>query len=117
MTDSIIVPEKYRHECIICGSPAVEQHHVIYGTGGRKVSDQEGLIIPLCHYHHSVFAHNTDGKHEMESKCIQMMGEWCWIANDLMDFIQNLGGDITSKERMLEVEKEKFRELFGKSLF
>jgi hypothetical protein len=45
------------------------------------------------------------------------MGEWCWIANDLMDFIQNLGGDITSKDRMLEVEKEKFRELFGRSLF
>ena len=30
----------------------LEKHHIIYGTGNRKVADRHGLWIYLCHYHH-----------------------------------------------------------------
>jgi hypothetical protein len=39
--------------CFVCGSPYVEIHHVIYGTANRKLSDMYGLVVPLCHEHHT----------------------------------------------------------------
>ena len=39
--------------CFVCGSPYVEVHHVIYGTANRKLSDAYGLVVPLCHEHHT----------------------------------------------------------------
>lgn len=38
--------------CLICGSPYVEEHHVFYGTADRKLSEQYGLKVYLCHKHH-----------------------------------------------------------------
>lgn len=38
--------------CVVCGSPYVQRHHVLYGTGNRKVSDKYGYVIPLCAEHH-----------------------------------------------------------------
>ena len=40
-------------KCIVCCSPYVEVHHVIYGTANRKLSDKYGLVVPLCHEHHT----------------------------------------------------------------
>ena len=39
--------------CFVCGSPYVEVHHVMYGTANRKLSDKYGLVVPLCHEHHT----------------------------------------------------------------
>lgn len=39
--------------CIICGRDMIQIHHVLYGAGNRKLSDQDGYIIPLCHAHHT----------------------------------------------------------------
>lgn len=49
-TESIIVD--CMDSCFVCGSPHTEVHHIIYGTANRKLSDQYGLVIPLCHEHH-----------------------------------------------------------------
>lgn len=43
--------------CFVCGSTAVEIHHVINGTANRKKSDKYGLIIPLCREHHEEVHH------------------------------------------------------------
>lgn len=41
--------------CVICGREAVNLHHVLFGNfgSGRKHSDQDGYVIPLCHNHHT----------------------------------------------------------------
>ena len=39
--------------CMVCGSPYVQIHHVIYGTANRKQSDKYGLVVPLCQEHHT----------------------------------------------------------------
>ena len=39
--------------CLVCGSPYVQVHHVIYGTANRKLSDKYGLVVPLCQEHHT----------------------------------------------------------------
>lgn len=49
-TKSIIVD--CMDNCLVCGSPYVEIHHVMYGTSNRKLSDKYGLIVPLCQEHH-----------------------------------------------------------------
>lgn len=36
----------------MCGRYGTEIHHVIYGTGNRKLSDKYGLVVGLCYNHH-----------------------------------------------------------------
>lgn len=43
----------YNSCCLICGKPATDKHHLIFGTANRKLADQDGLIIPLCVEHHT----------------------------------------------------------------
>lgn len=40
-------------ECIVCGSPYVEIHHIFHGTGRRQISDKYGYVVPLCRRHHT----------------------------------------------------------------
>ena len=39
-------------ECIFCGNPYVEEHHV-FGGANRKNSTKYGLTVWLCHSHHN----------------------------------------------------------------
>lgn len=52
-----IITDDLEH-CYICGSPRVEIHH-IFGGANRKNSERFGLIVPLCHRHHT----GEDGVH------------------------------------------------------
>lgn len=45
---SILMDSK---ECLICGSPNVEVHHVMFGPD-RKNADKLGLTVYLCPEHH-----------------------------------------------------------------
>ena len=44
---------KYENNCIICGKPVVETHHLLSGPD-RKKADQDGLVIPICSKCHTV---------------------------------------------------------------
>lgn len=46
---SIIQDEK---RCYVCRSPYVEEHHCMYGTANRKLSERYGLKVWLCPEHH-----------------------------------------------------------------
>lgn len=47
---SIIQSEK---RCYLCGSTVgLEEHHIIYGSGWRKLSEAYGLKVWLCYRHH-----------------------------------------------------------------
>lgn len=51
MSKSIIQTEK---RCYICGSTIwLECHHVFGGNPNRKLSEQYGLKVWLCHDHHN----------------------------------------------------------------
>ena len=47
---SIIQREK---QCLVCGNYQVEEHHCIYGTANRKLSEKYGLKVWLCNRHHT----------------------------------------------------------------
>lgn len=38
--------------CYICGDTNTEEHHVMFGTANRKISDKYGLTVRLCPLHH-----------------------------------------------------------------
>lgn len=40
--------------CFVCGNTHnIEEHHIIYGTSNRKISEKYGLKVYLCHHHHT----------------------------------------------------------------
>lgn len=39
--------------CFVCGSPYVQEHHVFFGTGHRRLSEKYGLKVYLCQKHHT----------------------------------------------------------------
>lgn len=47
---SVLQKEKV---CYICGTTRnLEEHHCIYGTANRKLSDKRGLVVWLCDVDH-----------------------------------------------------------------
>lgn len=43
---SVITDETDR--CFICGDYATQEHHLIFGTSGRKFAEKYGLKVPIC---------------------------------------------------------------------
>lgn len=46
MGQSIVT--KYTKICFVCGRPATEEHHLIFGRGRRKLAEEDGLKAPVC---------------------------------------------------------------------
>ena len=46
-----IITDDLEH-CIECGRNNVEKHEVFFGTSNRRLSIQDGLVIPLCKAKH-----------------------------------------------------------------
>ena len=80
--------------CFLCKqlgllNPGTEVHHMIYGTAKRKLADQDGLTVHLCHYHH--FMLHRHGLHKEE---LQQLAEKTWLEHynkSIEDFIQRYG--------------------------
>lgn len=55
-----IMQDKKDRQCYICKhlrgddacKPILEEHHVFYGTGLRRLSERHGLKVMLCPRHH-----------------------------------------------------------------
>ena len=62
---------EYKDVCLLCDRPAEHTHHLIFGTAGRKLADEDGLTAPLCHECHA-FIH-TNSKGARMSKIIGQM--------------------------------------------
>jgi len=49
-----------RQGCYICGRTPTECHHIFGGVGNRDLSDDYGLTVDLCAFHHR---DHKDGVH------------------------------------------------------
>ena len=61
-----IINNEYR--CYICGSPVNLELHHTPGGSYRKLADEDGLFLALCHYHHKKL-HDT-GENDKELKAL-----------------------------------------------
>lgn len=62
---------EYTNICFICGRPKEHTHHLINGTGLRKLCDEDGLTAPVCNECHT-FIH-SHGSAEALCKIIGQM--------------------------------------------
>lgn len=45
---------EYDKICFLCGKPAECEHHLLFGTGFRKLAEEDGLKVPLCNDCHNM---------------------------------------------------------------
>lgn len=105
---SIIVDEKYMGYCMICGKPTTTHHHCIEGTANRKISDREGLVCPLCDYHHNMSNMSVHHNDEMRT-LMHIIGQYAWMFHKLTEDNQIPFVD------MREEYIDQFRSVFSKS--
>ena len=67
--------------CVVCGSPYVQKHHVLYGTANRKKSEKYKYIIPLCAEHHT----GGNGIHRNRGMALR------WMQLAQMHFERHIG--------------------------
>ena len=74
---SIIVP--YLDKCYICGSKTkVEKHEVFYGVKNRPLSIEDGMVIPLCSYHHNSSNQGVHRNKDLDIK-LKQMAQRIWM--------------------------------------
>lgn len=63
-------------ECFLCGSTQnLECHHLMHGSGWRKLADKYGLKVWLCAYHHRDNKQGVHGNRELDLKLKRMAQE------------------------------------------
>ena len=91
MKKSIICNDQ---RCYICGTTAnLHKHHVMYGSANRKKSEEDGLWVYLCGYHHNL---SNDGVHfnKQLDKTLKNHAERKWMeyyGKSEQDFIKRYG--------------------------
>lgn len=49
-------------KCYVCGGVAVDMHHCLHGAD-KKLSEEYGLLVPLCRQCHEK-VHHTGGEYD-----------------------------------------------------
>lgn len=74
MTKSIITDDL--DHCYLCKTNInIHIHHCIYGTANRKLSDEYGLIIPLCSNHHNMSKFGVHFNKDLDKKIKKLAQE------------------------------------------
>lgn len=118
--------------CIFCGRPAEAKHHLIFGTAGRRLSDEDGLIVPVCNNCHNMGA-MTSRIHgnPMAEKLSKMLGQALWERNQILreavDLTEIVAFETSEdfegysygkeKQRIKTKVRDAFRKRYGKSYF
>lgn len=87
-----IITEKL-DRCYVCGSSPVHLHEVFYGTANRKLSKEDGLVIPLCPAHHNMSNMGVHFNKALDEK-IKQQAEKIWLkeySKTVDDFIKRYG--------------------------
>lgn len=79
--------------CYICGKWATETHHCIYGTGKRKLADEDGLTVRLCRDCHTAIHNSNKDFDRWLDKALKQtaQGKWEERYGSREDFIRRYG--------------------------
>ena len=71
---------RFNEICLLCGRPATETHHLVYGNGSRMLADMDGLTAPLCHQCHAdIHEQGTAGK------LSKVVGQIAWEKQKILE--------------------------------
>lgn len=85
----------------------IEEHHVIFGHGKRKIADREGLVVYLCYNHHQ----GTDGVHGKNGHPLDVMLKEIAQEEWERKFIE----EYPYENHAEEAAREAFIRLFGRN--
>lgn len=102
-----IMPDM-REGCYICGfQRGLEMHHVWHGIANRKLSDKDGLIVPLCHHHHQGKAGIHHGNVALDIY-LRKIAEVAWIRKENANvdcFIRRYGANVLETDEIKLVDE------------
>ncbi len=79
MSKSIVTD--YPEICFFCGRQAEGEHHLIFGTAGRELSEKDGLKVPTCNNCHNMGEPlNRVHDNPMAEKLSKMLGQAIYEA-------------------------------------
>ena len=91
---------KFDELCIICNKKATDVHHLIPGTSGRRLADEDGLTIPLCRCCHDQI--HRDNKMLVLTKII---GQLAWERDYLIKKYELPFDDLETECRVAFTER------------
>lgn len=72
--------------CEICGRPADCTHHLIFGTGLRRLADEDGLTMSLCNKCHTTgIATLKIHENVAAERLSKMLGQERWEKQRIID--------------------------------
>lgn len=98
--------------CIFCGRNATQEHHLLFGTHGRKFADKYGLTIPICDACHTRGEYLCGRIHDnsMAEALSKVAGQLAWEKNYYKDLYNNMneGADDEARNRFIELYGRSF---------
>ena len=84
--------------CALCGLPptwddSLDRHH-IFGGPCRRLSEQDGLVVPLHHYKCHIYGERAVHRCRTSDLEIKQKGERAWLAKTgktQQDFVHRYG--------------------------
>lgn len=108
---------EYNGICFFCGRQADGEHHLIFGTAGRELSDKDGLKVPVCNNCHNM----GDKLHRihdnpMAEKLSKMLGQAVWERNWILkDAVHDKDGEEATQALESRIARKEFMRRYGKS--
>jgi len=69
----------YKEICAICGKPSEADHHLVFGNGLRRLSEADGLKIPICNKCHNMgIACSKIHDNSMAEALSKIVGQLAW---------------------------------------
>lgn len=105
----------YPELCAICGRQSEAEHHLVFGTAGRELSEKDGLKIPMCNNCHNMgeIVKRIHGN-PMAERLSKIIGQLAWEREYLLAEVIGVC-DETDANKVLREVREKFRKRYGKS--
>ena len=101
--------------CIFCGRPAECEHHLIFGTASRELSEKDGLKVPACNNCHNMGKmlsrlHDNPMAERLSKMLGQAIWEKEWILKDAVHDTEDEKG-VQDIER--KIARKEFRRRYG----
>lgn len=104
---------EYPELCAICGRQSEAEHHLVFGTAGRELSEKDGLKIPICNNCHNM-GNITCRIHgnPMAEKLSKIIGQLAWEKAYILEEI--VGVCYADDEKKITRQaREEFRKRYG----
>lgn len=103
--------------CFICGREAEADHHLIFGTAGRELSEKDGLKVPVCNSCHNM-GEKIKRIHDnpMAERLSKIIGQLAWEKQWILkDAIHDPDGGEEAQALEARIARKEFMRRYGRS--